>query len=1859
MWRGKTGGEMAYNIADKLKGNIRAIRSALTHRRHVLLDHPAQSALSLYSGFGGIKAVLLGSGSRQDWSARGASEADFKLYDQIITLYNLLQDNFSEQEYDQIVSSLKSSTLTAFYTPEVVPDTLFTVFKEMDISPRRIYEPSAGAGIFISSAAKAFPNASIVAVEKDLLTGMVLEAIAAYTSDSIHVKVQGFEETGTADNGSYDLVVSNIPFGNFSVYDPNLKNADLTGKIHNYFFGKGLEKLADGGLMAYITTEAFLNSPSNDAARRYLFERADFVSLNVMPDNLMKETGNTEAPSHLLVVQKNSTKQKISWEEDFLNEVRKKENEFGQFPYNYYISIHEHDVLLGNVIKPGTNQYGRATQVVWQEGDISQIAASLNANLKHKFSIRFNRERFLQAIPEQVKAINGKTLTFLSMPETKAIEIPVQLGLFESMPAETINRAFSYLDSYDTSVIQKQTARIISTIRTNEEPGHESILLLAAKGIKKNHYQYKLISNLAEIVVPEQWIGPDRLSMELKSVGEQLQEYAYRFEFEGDKSFESILALKTSHATILHHDLKAYYKEGTLVVGSNNQIGTLSFKGGNEDQAFFTPIPYPQPEAFYKQYIQLRDTYFELFYSEANNAQATNNVVLRDRLNLQYDILTESYGQLNSRTNQRRLDADAAFGMTMRYSLEKRDNGIFSKSDIFYANLNAPEVKFETTDSVEALAYCLNMQGEVDLDFIAEVAGKPREAVIDELGDQVYYNALVAGWETADQFLSGNVVVKFQQIGRIENEYAGDVQFDRSYQAIKNAQPENIPFELLDFNLGERWMDTTYFEQYAKYLFELDTSVLYLASSDTFKVHIKSSNAKVDQEFAVRPKLSRNIYGDSLFEYALENTAPYITYETTVDGQKVRLPDNEATQLAHQKIESIRAGFITWLEQLPAEDKKKLENRYNEVFNCYRLREYNGDHLSFPGLDRKALGISDLYSSQKNATWRIIQNRGALVDHEVGLGKTLTMIVAAQEMKRLGIVNKPMILALKANVDQIRNTYRLAYPNARLLAPNEDDYAPSNRLRIFHEIKNNNWDCIILTHDQFGKIPQSPEVQQEILTQELLFLEMDLDTLSSWEGEKSKALLKGLEIRKSNLNTKLKGIEDSIGKRKDEGIDFKEMGVDHLFIDESHKFKNLTFTTRHSRVAGLGNTEGSQKALNMLFAIRTLQQKFDSDQCVTFLSGTPISNSLTELYLIFKYLRPKEMQRQGIENFDGWAAVFARKTTDFEFSVTNEIIAKERFRHFIKVPELAAFYNEITDYKTASHINLDKPELDEELVNIKPTSDQQDFIKRLMQFARVGDATVLGRSKLSASEDKARMLIATNYAKKMAVDMRLIHPGRYGDHPDNKVSVCASNVAKWYHLSSEHRGTQIIFSDIGTPKPGEFNVYDALKRKLVGEWGIPANEITYIHQWSEHKKPELFRKMNRGDIRILIGSTEKAGTGLNVQERVVAMHHLDIPWKPAELDQRNGRGARQGNRIAKLFFGNKVKSFIYAVEQSLDNYKFNLLKNKQLFISQMKNNELNVRSLDEGAMDEKSGMNFAEYIAILSGDTSLLEKSRLEKKVAVLENLKTAHYREVYQSKALVEYEKNARESAKEIIAKLAIDEHAYKSTLQFKDDGVKANPIKIEGVASADPEEIGKHLVLLHSSFGKTEVDISDRVEKIGSLYGFDLFIKRQKKITEYNNHFYVQSPQTGIQYSYTDGVPNDSNAKLAARHFLNALDRVSQIKEQYEKKVSDADRNIPMLEKIAEKPFEREQELKDMKVELIRLGKEIEQRILKEQSQSVDGSEQTEAFEEIGDELSLMLIPAPAGFVVQSDFTDRYSPLVLDKAGEAEMRKTKGIRL
>mgnify|MGYP003367452766 FL=1 len=728
------------------------------------------------------------------------------------------------------------------------------------------------------------------------------------------------------------------------------------------------------------------------------------------------------------------------------------------------------------------------------------------------------------------------------------------------------------------------------------------------------------------------------------------------------------------------------------------------------------------------------------------------------------------------------------------------------------------------------------------------------------------------------------------------------------------------------------------------------------------------------------------------------------------------------------------------------------------------------------------------FGGERLETYRPKGRQGAL-RLACGTGKTLIMCVAAYEMHRLGLARKPMIIGIKANIHEIARTFRTAYPNARLLYPGKEDFTPENRLRIFSDIKNNNWDCIILTHEQFGKIPQSAEVQQQILRQEMDDIDENLASYEKQGGHVDGWILRGLEKRKENLDAKLHELQETIDAQKDDTVDFQQMGIDHLFVDESHNFKNLMFNTRHSRVSGLGNTDGSKKAMNLLYAIRTIQQRTGRDLGATFLSGTTIANSLTELYLLFKYLRPKELERQDIPCFDAWAAVFAQKTSEFEFSVTNEVISKERFRYFIKVPELAMFYNEITDYRTAADVGIDRPELDEELCQIPMTDDQQAFLDKLVLFAKTGDPEHIGRTDLSDGEVKALMLLVTMYSNKLSLDMRLVSPA-YADSPGNKASRSAANIAEYYRRYEDQKGTQMVFCDLSTYKPGIWNVYSEIKRKLVEDHGIPAQEIRFVQEAASDKvRQAMFDAMNEGKIRVLFGSTQKLGTGVNAQKRIVCMHHLDIPWRPMDLEQRNGRGARKGNIVAKEYAGNKVKAYVYAVLRTLDAYKLNLLHNKQQFIDQLKRNRLGARRLDEGAISEDSGMNFAEWMAVVSGNTDLLQKAKLEGRIAALESEQTIFMRTRHEAQSQL-HRYTAEIGRRDAILERLKHDWDYINEVAPPDaKGKRANPLRIDGVESTDIVAHGKRLVEIDRT-----VNTGDDYQKIGTLFDFRILVRTER---------------------------------------------------------------------------------------------------------------------------------------------------------------------
>ena len=1246
-------------------------------------------------------------------------------------------------------------------------------------------------------------------------------------------------------------------------------------------------------------------------------------------------------------------------------------------------------------------------------------------------------------------------------------------------------------------------------------------------------------------------------------------------------------------------DIQFFHHNGSMVV-QDGLVGFLSEVRKNG--ATFNPLELKPEQAKRSMlYVTLSETYQQLYNYEAETHEPSEH--LREHLNQYYDVFVEKYGNLNEKQNVKFILMDANGRDAL--ALERGENGRFVKADIFDHPVSFAIDEVTSVDTpMEALSASLNKYGEVNLEYMSGLVDMDKDSLVDNLEGHIFYNPLVENYEIKDRFIAGNVVAKAEAVRswidreeeRIKNfpGYDGVEPFialsKDSLKALGEARPRRIEFDELDFNFGERWIPTGIYSAYMSYLFHTDVKIAYSSSMDEYSAEASRKNMTIWEEFCVRGYY-RTYDGMNLLKHALHNTVPDIKKSAgkDEDGHDIKVPDNEAIQLANTKIDEIRNGFSEWLEAQSPEFKEKLVDLYNDKFNCFVRPQYDGSHQTFPDLNMKILGdrygISSIYQSQKDCIWMLKQNGGGICDHEVGTGKTLIMCIAAHEMKRLGLAHKPMIIGLKANVAEIAMTYQSAYPNARILFADEKSFKADNRVAFFNQIKNNDYDCVIMSHDQFGKIPQSPEMQQQILQAELDTVEENLEVLKQQGHDVSRGMLKGLIKRKENLTAKIATIQYQMDQNRDNVVDFRQMGIDHIFVDESHQFKNLMFNTRHDRVAGLGNSEGSQRALNLLYAIRTIQERTGKDLGATFLSGTTISNSLTELYLLFKYLRPNELERQEIRCFDAWAAIFAKKTTDFEFNVTNHIVAKERFRFFIKVPELAAFYNEITDYRTAEEVGVDRPMKNEILHNIPPTPQQEAFIEKLMKFAESGDATILGRAPLSETEEKAKMLIATDYARKMALDMRMIDPNAEDD-PNNKASHCAKMIAEYYRKYDAQKGTQFVFSDLGTYKPGEWNVYSEIKRKLIEDYGIPAHEIRFIQECkTERSRKAVIEAMNSGDVRVLFGSTSMLGTGVNAQQRAVCIHHLDTPWRPSDLTQRDGRAIRAGNEIAKLYADNKVDVIIYAVEKSLDSYKFNLLHCKATFIDQLKSGALGARTIDEGAMDEKNGMNFSEYMAILSGNTDLLEKAKLEKRIAALESERKAHNKGISDSKFRLQTISHDIANNEAAISRMKEDAARYQSVVRRDKDGNPVNNLTIDTCNLRDEQNMGIHLQGL-----ALKTDTHGQYKRIGEVYGFPISIISERTLTDgkesVQNRFVVEG---NYKYKFNNGFIAMSDTHAACMNFVNALEKIPGIIAQYEERTARLKADVPQLEAIVAKQWGKEDELKQLKSDLAALDRKI----------------------------------------------------------------------
>ncbi len=966
---------------------------------------------------------------------------------------------------------------------------------------------------------------------------------------------------------------------------------------------------------------------------------------------------------------------------------------------------------------------------------------------------------------------------------------------------------------------------------------------------------------------------------------------------------------------------------------------------------------------------------------------------LRKDLKDSYDKFVKLYGRLQEKDNSF-LDDDID-GYMLR-SLEKWHEGKFvGLSDIFTKNTIKPVIDLsQAQDGQSAISVSLAEYGEIRPEFMERMLGENWFDLCKEFVFRVPYTD--DRYETKDAYLSGDVKTKLEQARKAAAESKG---FERNVKELEAVQPRDIPFNDISIHMGARWIPQEMYTQFMTDLFGIHganwkgpkSGVIYSDVADSFIVNVVGSElGGTAGKWATKRRTAKDI-----FEAALSDKTMRVMTKDRDGKEFLNVAETEA---ANAKVAEMREAFEDWLPR-DSERVKQVAQLYNDKFNRTVLRKFDGSHLQIPGL----MGM-ELRPHQKDAVWMLINNRGGIVDHMVGAGKTLVMQSAIMEMRRMGIAKKPMIVALKSTVGQITKEFIEAYPSARILAPTEKDFEKVNRKKFLSNIALNDYDCIIVSHEQYQMLPHTEEVETQVIREQLEQLDAAIQFIYGQEDQSqlTKRQLKGLEKRKANLEAKMKALLD---RKVDREFTFESLGVDYLFVDECQQFKSLPYVTSYQNVAGLGDAAGSQKAIALLNGVRYLQGLHQGDMGTTFLSGTTITNSLVEIYNLLNYLRPREMQSLGFTTFDAWAQTFAQRSGELEYGVTQELKEKNRFRRFDNVPELARLYAEIADVRNDLNLKLPKPKPRMHVVTVPASERLKEINAEVIKMVRDKNGSYfhnMGALKNATDKKSPFGLLASGISTKAAISLKLLDPAMEDD--GGKIHYVCENVAEIYKKFNDQKGTQLIFCDTGVPtKDSKYDVYSDIINRLSNDYGIPREEIVDIHVAdTDKKRKELFGKVREGTVRILIGGTKNMGTGVNVQPRVVAMHHIDVPWTPADREQREGRGVRQGNIVARDFNDNNVDIYFYAAEESLDLYKYQLQDTKGKMFAQFKQGTIGgtERSFDEGSGGEDGAFDPAEIVALLSGNPVILEKSKQDKLVEKLRRAKRTYESEWHQQKA-------------------------------------------------------------------------------------------------------------------------------------------------------------------------------------------------------------------------------------------------------------------
>ena len=1157
--------------------------------------------------------------------------------------------------------------------------------------------------------------------------------------------------------------------------------------------------------------------------------------------------------------------------------------------------------------------------------------------------------------------------------------------------------------------------------------------------------------------------------------------------------------------------------------------------------------------------VELRQIVNDLIDQQLNDYPDEDIKATQERLNAAYDAFAAKYGLLNDRKNGRLFEQDSSYYLLC--SLENLDEQgqLKSKAAMFTKRTIRPERTVTSVDTPsEALAVSIGEHGKVDLPYMAELLGTPGEygRITTELSGVIFKDPAAdptdpeAGWQMADEYLSGDVRAKLRMA-----QFAAETnpEFAVNVDALTKAQPRELEASEIDVRLGATWLDPDIIQKFMTETFQIPyylrhaVKVRYSPYTAEWRVEGKTATGRGDI-------ISSETYGTSranaykILEETL-NLKDVRIYDTIEDaeGKPKRVLNKRETMLAQQKQQVIKDAFANWVWQDP-QRRIALVKQYNELFNSTRPREYDGSHIKFVGMNPEIT----LREHQRNAIAHVLYGGNTLLAHEVGAGKTYEMAASAMEAKRLGLCQKSLFVVPNHLTEQWASEFLNLYPNAKLLVARRKDFETANRKKFCARIATGDYDAVIIGHSQFERIPLSFERQERIIQEQIDETLAAINELKAHAGENFS--IKQMEKTRKTLETKLEKLRSD--ERKDDVITFEQLGVDRLFVDESHFYKNLFLTTKMRNVAGLSTSE-AQKSSDMFGKCRYLDE-ITGGRGVVFATGTPVSNSMTELYTVMRYLQYSTLQQKKLTHFDCWASTFGETTTAIELAPEGTgYRARTRFAKFFNLPELMSMFKEVADIKTSDQLHLPVPEAKFETVVAKPSDLQKEMVQELSKrAARIHSGTV------DASEDN--MLCVTNDGRKIGLDVRLMNP-MLPDDPNSKLNVCVQNVLKIWEEGKDQKLTQLLFCDLSTPKnDGNFNVYEDIRKKLVAA-GVPENEIEFIHNAdTEAKKAALFSKVRSGDVRVLLGSTAKMGAGTNVQSRLVAVHHLDVGWKPSDMTQRNGRIIRQGN------MNKEIKVFNYVTEGTFDSYLFQTLENKQRFISQIMTSKSPVRSCED--VDEQA-LSYAEIKALCAGNPLIKEKMDLDVQVAKLKVLKADHQSQKFrlQDKLLTKFPADIQE-ANAHIAGLKSDAQLAAAHPQGKEEFCG---MVIKGVAYDEKKTAGERLMLACSELPNAEEKV------IGNYRGFELSLRFDAFRTEY------QALLKGRR-KYTVPLGNDP---------LGNIIRLDNSLNNFPERITSAENELDTLHQQqaaaqieVEKPFPQEEELAEKSARLAELNAQLD---------------------------------------------------------------------